>query len=106
MRKLAFLLLLSFVLVPSAPAQTRQDTYNAASLEVEEAVLTRLPDGGCAARWCGSVTSTDGGNRLNACSAPRELSVGANRTACLNALDLGAPRVRQALKFQADAGSQ
>lgn len=106
MRKITFIGLLFLALTPPAPAQSRSDTFNASDVNVNEATLTELADGGCSVRWCGSVTSTDGGTKLSGCTTPRELSNGANRTQCLNSLALGENRLANEMKFPVDAGSQ
>ena len=63
----------------SAFAQTRADTFNAASVRITEVVLTPELDGGCSARFCGEVASTDGGVTLAACSPLIQLRASINQ---------------------------
>ena len=62
------LLFVCLSLAAAAAAQSRVDDFAAGGLEVDEVHLTPLPDGGCSARWCGSVASSDAGATLAACT--------------------------------------
>lgn len=98
---LLFLSLLSFIVM----AQNRQDTFDPASLSVDEVHLTTLPDGGCASRWCGSAVSTDGGVQLAACTDSIELRATVNQNRCAGLANAGVNRVGRALRFDLDAGA-
>lgn len=89
----------------SGSAQTRRDDFDPADIVQTEATLLPLSDGGCSIRWCGEVTSGDGGVTLRACPDAVELTKTANRNTCLNALQLGEGKVLRALRFAVDAGA-
>lgn len=86
--------------------QTRTDTFDAQTITITEMVLTPRPDGGCAARWCGEVTSADGGVELSACTDGVELKGATNQNRCAQLGAAGVNRVGRALRFDTlDAGA-
>lgn len=87
-----------------ASAQTRQDAFSADNVKGDTALLSRLPDGGCEVRWCGTLTSDDGGTSERAC-AQRELKGAGNRNQCLAAINLGAGPLGVAFRVQVDGGA-
>lgn len=93
------LLLVAFPFALAALAQTRTDDFPVAAVQVTEIVLSPRPDGGCAARWCGEVNSTDGGTQLAACTDEVELSTPGNGPRCIGLVNAGTLRVARALRF-------
>lgn len=89
-----------------ALGQTRTETYQAADVAVNDARLLVLPDGGCAAMWCGQVQSAAGDVTRTGCTNYIELTQAANRNACASVLAVGTPRVLRALNFAVDGGRQ
>lgn len=88
-----------------ASAQTRSDSFNAAAVEIDEIVLRPLADGGCEARWCGGVSSEDGGVRVATCTDDVSLKATVNVNRCAGLASAGANRVSRALRFEVDAGA-
>ena len=100
MRPVLFLLSL---LALAALAQNRVDTFT--GIEVARATLWPLPDGGCRAQWCGSITSADGGTTDARCAPDTELRNATNRTRCAALLTAGEGRIARELRFDVDAGT-
>ena len=93
-------LALSFV----ASAQ-RVDDFTSSGVQVQTVKLSPLPDGGCVAEWCGTVSSADGGVQLYDCAA-RELKASINQGRCAGLVGAGdGPLVRQ-LRLSMDGGVQ
>jgi hypothetical protein len=90
----------------AAASQTRTDTFEPTELVVTEMVLKPLADGGCSARWCGVLPSTDGGVTLLACTAEFELKATVNLNRCAGLAAAGVNRVGRALRLDLDAGAQ
>lgn len=88
-----------------AQAQSRADAFDAQRVEVTSTVLDPLPDGGCAARWCGLLTSDDGGTTLRACTELVELRSATNQNRCAGLAAAGVPRIQRELRFPVDGGA-
>jgi hypothetical protein len=88
----------------AAPAQTRTVTIQAAAVVADVAQLEALPDGGCAARWCGQVVDSDGQTHRE-CTARLELRGAVPRSRCADVLNAGVAPVRAALRFAVDGGA-
>lgn len=86
-------------------AQTRTDTFDASRVTVDTLQLSALPDGGCQARWCGSLTSSEGTHTLRECTDPLELRGAAARATCRQQLEAGAKPVTAAMRFAVDGGA-
>jgi hypothetical protein len=93
------------VLSLGALAQVRDDVFQAASLRIDAMQVTPQLDGGCAARWCGSVTSDDAGVTLRACADVASLSQPVNLGACQSLQAAGTAQVGQVLRLVADGGT-
>lgn len=81
-----------------ALSQTRTVTVSAADVAADVAQLELLPDGGCAARWCGQVVDSEG-TRHRECSERLEVQGATARGRCLDVLSAGVGPVRRALRF-------
>lgn len=100
------LLTLAAIFGLSAAAQTRDDSFPLANVEVTEAQLLPAADGGCSVRWCGSATSADGGVTIAACSEAVPLKNATNINRCAAILSAGVPRIARELRFAGvDAGA-
>lgn len=89
-----------------ALAQSRDDRFNVADAVVTEVTLAPRPDGGCAARWCIEVPSSDGGAELTACTPDFvELRAAVNQTRCNALATAGINRAAAQLRFAVDAGA-
>lgn len=97
---------LALLLGYSAGAQTRTDDFDGAAVRVEVVQAWPLADGGCSARWCGSVTSSDGGLTQYECTFAVDLKATVNVNRCNGLAGAGANRVLRALRFDVDAGGQ
>lgn len=87
-----------------ATAQTRVDTFTTPT--VERATLWALPDGGCAAQWCGTTRTDDGGVTDTRCTPDTELRAAVNRNRCEGLLAAGEGRLARELRFDGvDAGA-
>ncbi len=86
-------------------AQSRDDFFDSADLVVTEVVLAPRPDGGCAARGCGTVSTSDGGSQLVACSDLVELKAAVNQNRCNALASAMGNRVANQLRFTVDAGA-
>jgi starvation-inducible outer membrane lipoprotein len=100
-----FFVVLALGLSALAFAQSRVDTYSAASVSVTDVQLMPLPDGGCAARWCGEVIATDGETKQSSCTPPVELRGAANQNRCAQLVQAGTGRLLRNLRFVVDAGA-
>lgn len=88
-------------------AQTKTATYDVSNVRVTAVALGPLADGGCAARWCGYVVSSeDGGSAERACTAQREFGQAANQNRCAQLAAAGVNRLARELDLDVDAGSQ
>lgn len=91
------LLMIGAVLLSLAALADRTDVWSTASIRVTEVHLSKLPDGGCSVSATGTYTKADGGT-LTEATDHFEVA-GANRTDCLNILD-----VRALALFKLDKG--
>lgn len=98
------LFLLVVMLSVVALAQLRAVTVDASSCRSGTVTLEALPDGGCQARWCGEVTTSEG-DAERACTELVVLRGSANQSRCSALLSAGAPRVLRELRFTVDAGN-
>lgn len=102
-----FVLLAVALLAVAAFGQQRQDSFDTSAATVTEVVARPLPDGGCEARWCAEVTSSDGGTTITSCTAEFvELKATVNQNRCAGLASAGLNRVLRQLRFDVDAGSQ
>lgn len=98
-------LLASFGFAVAALAQSRSDSFDVADAVVTEVVLAPRPDGGCAARWCIEIESTDGGAALTSCTTDLvELKAALNQNRCNALASAGINRTARQLRFDVDAG--
>lgn len=100
-----FVLMLSLT-AAGAIAQTRTDDFDGAAVRVEVVQAWPLADGGCQARWCGSITSADGGATQYECTDPVDLKATVNVNRCNGLANAGTNRVLKALRFDVDGGGQ
>ena len=87
-------------------AQSVTDSWDASRVVVESIALGPQPDGGCAARWCGSVASDDGGVIARACTDVVQLKATVNQNRCAGIAGAGVNRLARELRFEVDAGAQ
>lgn len=99
-------LVVCFLASLAALAQSRDDVFNVADAVVTEVVLAPRPDGGCAARWCIEVSSSDGGATLTSCTPELvELRAPLNQSRCNALASAGLNRAARQLRFAVDAGA-
>lgn len=97
---------LTSIFALGASAQSRDDSFPLANVEVSRLLLTPLPDGGCLAEWCGTADSADGGVSLPVACITRELSAALNQNRCAALMNAGVGGVAKSLRFPgADAGA-
>ena len=89
------------VIKSKIPAFYRSKLSN---LKIEEIILNPLPDGGCAVRWGGSVTSSDGGDVLTGVTQTIEFKAAINQSRCDALKQAGEGRLAKALRLQEDGG--
>lgn len=82
----------------------RVDDFTTSAVVVQSVKLTPLPDGGCAAEWCGTVASSDGGVQLYDCAA-RELGALVNQNRCAGLQSAGVGALSRQLRLALDAGA-
>lgn len=85
-------------------AQSRVDSFQLGDVNVQSVKLSPLPDGGCVAEWCGTVSSMDGSVQLYDC-ASRELANATNLTRCANMVNAGQAPLGRQLRLTLDGGS-
>lgn len=97
------LLLVSIGLLAIASfAQVRTDTFDAAKVRPNTLQLSAMPDGGCAAIWCGDLTSNEGTVKLSECSSAWELDTPSLRSTYCGAITFG--KAKLAPRFGFDGG--
>lgn len=89
----------------AALAQSRTDVFDPSQVSVTAIDLQPLPDGGCAAKWCGELPSDDAGIVLRACTDVVELRATVNQNRCAALVNAGAARVLRELRFAVDGGT-
>lgn len=101
MKKIALIVLVATF----AYAQGRTEEYFAADIKINEIILNPLPDGGCTARWGGSVNSSDGGSVVSAVTPTYDLRATIMQNRCEGLRQAGEGRLGLALRVQLDGGA-
>ena len=86
------LVLIVAALAVSVAHADRTDVWSASSVAVYKVELNKMTDGGCSVRACATLSKQDGGTKSKCTQEAVEVG-GANRTTCLDIIDVKAPNL-------------